>query len=212
MSHASLVGEFSNDPSFLRRHLEPASLSNLTAFYPEEHYAYGSGPNTTYTNDFVLLQNIEQMEMVYTEAPVFGNKPVLVLTNGNCFSSCAIFTHVLKRHFGLKVVTVGGLPDEPIAISASCLGYTIPSINDGFQKPLQPKLRTTPFQVRVDLGLAGSALYVKSNKPCEFVYLAPDHRIFYNNENVASMERLWHDASQHFPNSGMPLKIDYPKT
>ena len=182
----------------------------LTAFYPEEHYASGSGPNTSYTNEFVKLDDVSEMVKIHIDAPVFGGKPVLVLTNGFCFSSCAIFTHVLKRHFGLKVVTVGGIPDEPMAISASCLGFTFASIND-ILGPMQPEKKTAPFQVRVDLSYAASAMYVNSKVPCEFVYLGPDHRIFYNNENVASMESLWHEASQHFPDKGMPLKIDYRK-
>ena len=212
VSHASLVGKLYNSPSYLGSYLEPASLNHLTAFYPEKHYAYRAGPNTTYTNDFVPLENVAEMEMVHNDAPVFGDKPVLVLTNGNCFSSCAIFTHVLKSHFGLEVVTVGGIRNESIAISASCLGFTTPSINDEILKPDQAEImttRSTPFQVKVDLAYAASAMYVNSHVPCEFVYLEPDNRIFYTNENIESMERLWLDASQHFPNQGMPLKIDY---
>ena len=66
-----------------------------------------------------------------TAASAFVDRPVLVLTNGfyMYFSVGAMFTHVLKCHFGLKVVTVGGIRDKPIAIRVFCLGFTKISMN-----------------------------------------------------------------------------------
>ena len=210
-----MAGDFYNKYSNISsNYVDAVSLNNLTAFFPEKHYAYGPkhdmGPNTTYTNDFVQREDINFMKALRT--PFFGKKPLLVLTNGNCFSSCAIFTHVLKRHFGLIVVTVGGIPKKPIAISASCVGFTTPSFNEEILLKAQQfglKNYPPPFQVKVDLGYAASAMYVSSDVPCEFKYMAPDHRIFYDNDNVASLERVWKDAAQHFPAKGMPRKIDY---
>ena len=223
-SHPFLVGEYYNKYTDISSdYVDAASMKVLTAFFPEEHFTYKPGPNTTYTNDFVVgevfraikymdIPQIRYRKRFMSGTPFFGDKPVLVLTNGVCFSSCAIFTHVLKSHFGLQVVTVGGIPNEPMPISASCLGFSKLSLNDEILQNAQNlglKNYPPPFQVKVDLGYAASAMYVNSNVPCEFVYLAPDHRIFYDTYNVYDFVRLWEEAAQHFPDKGMPLKNEY---
>ncbi|CAI5943441.1 unnamed protein product [Closterium sp. NIES-65] len=62
---------------------------------------------------------------VKEEQPVFGDRLFLVLSDGDCFSTCAVLTHLLGKRHKVPMVTVGGLPNQPLDVSSSCLGFTL---------------------------------------------------------------------------------------
>lgn len=109
-----------------------------------------NGPGGYYSNSFVTGDDIRGMSILGSKYPPgLHNRPMMVLTDGNCFSACAIFTHVMRKKYGTKIVTVGGLLNQSMSASSSCLGFVEGSMQDvvaGLQGKIQglPK----PFQVR----------------------------------------------------------------
>ncbi|CAI5492399.1 unnamed protein product [Closterium sp. Naga37s-1] len=144
------------------------------------------------------------LEKVPFRGPVFGNRPLVIVTNGNCFSACAIFTHNLRKRFNVKHVTVGGVLGEPLGISASCMGATMPSLETGVTNfltgtkladhPRAPK----PFPYNVVQGVAVVQGYVEDKVPCEYVFLPGDQHVDLTMDKVANPALVWEEASQYF--------------
>ncbi|CAI5998155.1 unnamed protein product [Closterium sp. NIES-64] len=89
-----------------------------------------AGPAGNYSAPFKMTDRFTGKE----RQPVFGGRPFLVLSDGNCFSACAILTHVLGKRHKVPMVTVGGLPNQPPDVGSSCLGqhhinYTVDLID-----------------------------------------------------------------------------------
>ena len=164
------------------------------------HYKAFGGPGGYYTQSFVTGDDVKGMELLGEKYPPgFSGRPIMALTDGNCFSACAIFTHVMKKRFGMKVVTVGGLTSQPMSISSSCLGFVEGSLQDVIS-PLQGKINglPAPFEMNVDLAYAAAAMYVGSEVPCEYEFLQADARVYYDLPSMEDVGLLWQRAAAHF--------------
>ena len=188
-----------------KEYLTPNTTAPAT-FTPYHFTAFKNGaPGGFYSNNFVLGDSINAMSALGDNSPPgLGSKPLLVLTNGNCFSSCAIFTHVLQKRYGLKVVTVGGVNNRYLSTGSSCLGYTVPSLQE-FISDLKGKVKglPKPFEMNVDLGFASTAMFVNSWIPCEFEFLPGSNRIHYDLASFKNIRLLWERAMAFFPTVGL---------
>ena len=182
---------------------------NVTApatFTPYHFTAFKKGaPGGYYSNNFVTGEDIKGMSLLGNNSPPgLGSTPLLVLTNGNCFSACAIFTHVMQKRYSLKVVTVGGLTNQSLSSGSSCLGFTEESLQK-YIAPLEGKVQglPKPFQMNVDLSFASAAMYVNSWIPCEYEFIPGNNRIFYDLASYNNIGLLWQKASAFFPTTGL---------
>ncbi|CAI6005286.1 unnamed protein product [Closterium sp. NIES-64] len=84
---------------------------------------------------------------VKEEQPVFGDRLFLVLSDGDCFSTCAVLTHLLGKRHKVPMVTVGGLPNQPLDKGSM------------------------PLKVQGGVRMAFTNAYVDSEIPCKFEFL-----------------------------------------
>ncbi|CAI5486155.1 unnamed protein product [Closterium sp. Naga37s-1] len=137
------------------------------------------------------------------QQPVFGDRPFLVLSDGNCFSACSILTHVLGKRHKVPMVTVGGLPNQPPDVGSSCLGFTIPDIYamaPGLSNlaALVPKMASLPLKVKGSVGMAFTNGYVDSEIPCEFEFLPSQHHINYTVDLIDKPWAIWSEVAKLF--------------
>ncbi|CAI5471646.1 unnamed protein product [Closterium sp. Yama58-4] len=170
--------------------------------FQEEKFSQDGQPGVY--SDLFKLATFPGLEKVPFRGPVFGTWPLVIVTNGNCFSACAIFTHNLRKRFDVKHVTVGGVMGQPLGISASCMGATMPSLETGVTNfltgtkladhPRAPK----PFPYNVVQGVAVVQGYVEDKVPCEYVFLPGDQHVELTMDKVANPALVWTEASQYF--------------
>ncbi|CAI5493260.1 unnamed protein product [Closterium sp. Naga37s-1] len=137
------------------------------------------------------------------QQPVLGDRPFLVLSDGNCFSSCGILTHVLGKRHKVPMVTVGGLPNQPPDVGSSCLGFTehnIYSMAPGLTKlaALMPQNASLPLKVKGAVGMAFANGYVDSEIPCEFEFLPSQHHINYTVDLIDKPWAMWSEVAKLF--------------
>ncbi|CAI5486148.1 unnamed protein product [Closterium sp. Naga37s-1] len=137
------------------------------------------------------------------QQPVFGDRPFLVLSDGNCFSSCGILTHVLGKRHKVPMVTVGGLPNQPPDVGSSCIGFTehsIYSMAPGLTNlaALMPQNASLPLKVKGAVGMAFTNGYVDSEIPCEFEFLPSQHHINYTVDLIDKPWALWTEVAKLF--------------
>ncbi|CAI5975564.1 unnamed protein product [Closterium sp. NIES-65] len=135
--------------------------------------------------------------------PIFGDRPFMVLSDGNCFSACAILTHVLGKRHKVPMVTVGGLPNQPPDVGSSCLGFTLPdvySMAPGLRNlaALEPMNSPPPLKVKGSVGMAFTNGYVDSEIPCEFEFLPSQHHINYTVDLIDKPWAMWSEVAKLF--------------
>ncbi|CAI5483834.1 unnamed protein product [Closterium sp. Yama58-4] len=196
--------------------------SSATFFYNASNYCnvaetaglkgpadFGPFQEIQYTEDgqpgnYSARVKLTEMLTLYDQSDDFSGLPMVVVSDGTCFSACAVLTHMLKRKFNVPMVTVGGLRDQPIAVSSSCLGGTLGSLDDGISLPLvgtplanDPRA-TKPFRMQIDLAFAMLQAYgsekadsqgvgggsASQEIPCEFDFLEADAHIDLTMEMV----------------------------
>ncbi|CAI5475940.1 unnamed protein product [Closterium sp. Yama58-4] len=138
---------------------------------------------------------------VKEEQPVLGERPFLVLSDGDCFSACAVLTHVLGKRHKVPMVTVGGLPNQPPDVSSSCLGFTLTdfyAVAHGLDKlaAMQPQQASLPLKVQGAVRMAFTNAYVDSEIPCEFEFLPSQHHVNYTVDLIDKPWAMWNEASQ----------------
>ncbi|KAK3322649.1 hypothetical protein B0H66DRAFT_620373 [Apodospora peruviana] len=149
----------------------PANGSEFTSF--EDFY----GPFKSYLNggNYTSPAIIRTWDMLHLESfqfrPPFEEPPfqpdnIVILTDGQCASACAILTDILVNYHGIRTVAIGGRPIEaPMQAIGEIKGgpvetFTLfPSFNStpkGLELPprrnYKPPLRTTGFGESVNLG------------------------------------------------------------
>ncbi|CAI5486186.1 unnamed protein product [Closterium sp. Naga37s-1] len=192
-------------------------LSSARDYTPLQNVSFSiAGRRGTYTADF--KQNFDYFYGPFAEQPglsepFFGARPFLFLADGDCFSTCAILTHMLGKRYKVPMVTVGGFLDQPVSVSASCLGYTMLSLNCDVSVPLS---RTThandpraskPFKTNMDVSMAFTNGYVDSGVPCEFEFLPSQRHVDYTVDRIDKPEVIWSDVAKLFPELPLPPVI-----
>ncbi|GJP39910.1 hypothetical protein CLOM_g24234 [Closterium sp. NIES-68] len=183
---------------------EATPMKSATDFKPFQNLQFSSDGQPGVYSGLFKLSTFPGLEKIPFQRPVFGSRPFVIVTNGNCFSACAIFTHNLRKRFGVKHVTVGGVMGQPLGISASCMGATMPSLETGVTNfltgtkfadhPRAPK----PFPYNVVQGVAVVQGFVQEQVPCEYVFLPGDRHVNLTMDKVANPALVWAEASQYF--------------
>ncbi|CAI5535027.1 unnamed protein product [Closterium sp. Naga37s-1] len=192
-------------------------LSSSQDYTPLQNVSFSAaGRAGTYTADFKLdFGKIygELAEKPGSAEPFFGARPFLFLADGDCFSTCAILTHMLGKRYKVPMVTVGGFLNQPMSVSALCLGYTMRSLNCDVSVPLS---RTThandpraskPFKTNMDVSMAFTNGYVDSTVPCEFEFLPSQRHVDYTVDRIDKPEVIWSDVAKLFPELPLPPVI-----
>eukprot|EP01117_Protostelium_nocturnum_P011215 TRINITY_DN4072_c0_g1_i2.p1 TRINITY_DN4072_c0_g1~~TRINITY_DN4072_c0_g1_i2.p1 ORF type:complete len:590 (-),score=114.76 TRINITY_DN4072_c0_g1_i2:98-1867(-) len=132
---------------------------------------------------------------------------ILLLTDGHCGSTCAVFSNLLSTvHNHVRTVTVGGLPNrKDMSFSTFAGGIVLTdqalfAANDRFkiQAPFVPKKWPTDVSMRVphmELYLNDKAQY-----PVEFVFLGSDFKldVWPSVYNQSSFRPLYNQVNQLF--------------
>ncbi|CAI5493255.1 unnamed protein product [Closterium sp. Naga37s-1] len=140
---------------------------------------------------------------VTQKEPVFGDRPFVVLSDGNCYSACAVLTHVLGKRHKVPMVAVGGLPNQPPDVSSSCLGFTLTdyyAMAEGLYKlaATDPQKGSMPLKVQGMLTMAFTNAYVDSEIPCEFEFLPSQHHINYTVDLIDKPWAMWTEVAKLF--------------
>ncbi|CAI5464268.1 unnamed protein product [Closterium sp. Yama58-4] len=192
---------------------ESAGLKGPADFGPFQEIQYSEDGQA---GNYSARVKLTEMLTLYDQSDDFSGLPMVVVSDGTCFSACAVLTHILKRKFNVPMVTVGGLKNRPIAVSSSCLGGTLGSLDYGISLPLagtpladDPRA-TKPFKMQVDLAFAMLQAYgsekadsqgvdrgASANQeiPCEFDFLEADAHIDLTMEMVEFPKVLWAAAA-----------------
>ncbi|GJP32618.1 hypothetical protein CLOM_g17230 [Closterium sp. NIES-68] len=185
-------------------------LQSTQDYTPLQNISFtgAAGSSGIYTADFKLyFENFYNglTDQPGSSEPFFGSRPFLFLADGDCFSTCAILTHMLGKRYQVPMVTVGGLLNQPVSVSASCLGYTMLSLNCDVSVPLSRTSHATdpqaskPFKTNMDVGMAFTNGYVDSKVPCEFEFLPSQRHIDYTVDLIDKPEAIWSEAAKLFP-------------
>ncbi|KAI9708968.1 MAG: hypothetical protein M1820_003662 [Bogoriella megaspora] len=138
---------------------------------------------------------------------LWQGKNIVMLTDGTCTSTCALFVEMMAQDAGARTVAVGGRPEpgpmQAASGSRGALSYTSDDLDGDFVEAGQ--LNTTAVAalplVR-DPGMYITYLgftlrdQIRSNAtvPNQFLYLPADCRIYWTFANFYDYGRLWHDV------------------
>ncbi|CAI5466438.1 unnamed protein product [Closterium sp. Yama58-4] len=154
--------------------LNGTALSSAFGYAPFRELRFTeAGPAGNYSAPFKMKY---QFAWDVTE-PVFGDRPFLVLSDGNCFSACAILTHVLGKRHKVPMVTVGGLSKLATVL---------------------PENASLPLKVKGSVGMAFTNGYVDSKIPCEFEFLPSWHHINYTVDLIDKPWAIWNEVAKLF--------------
>ncbi|CAI5492905.1 unnamed protein product [Closterium sp. Naga37s-1] len=188
---------------------ETAGLKGPADFGPFQELQYSTDGQP---GNYSARVKLTEMLTLYDQSDDFSGLPMVVVSDGTCFSACAVLTHILKRKVNVPMVTVGGLKDRPIAVSSSCLGGTLGSLDNGISLPLvgtplaEDPRATKPFKMQIDLAFAMLQAYrpreggvrgggTGEEIPCEFDFLEADAHIDLTMEMVDFPKVLWAAAA-----------------
>ncbi|KAF8851590.1 hypothetical protein BDZ45DRAFT_750549 [Acephala macrosclerotiorum] len=212
--------------------IQATSTINLTHFSTYKDLA---GPNRIYGDNFMATTRANLSDLLMTSgfsvygygdlpsipSAAFEAQNIVMLLDGGCGSTCAIFAEFMKSQGGVRSVAVGGraqtgpmqgvggskgaqeLPYEiletyrdDVPIVASLLKNP-PAMPTGVSIP--PSLSDyTPLGSKARLNVGGRVNFRNnirdgdtSQTPLQFVYEAANCRIFYEAEDIFDMSNLW---------------------
>ncbi|CZR66660.1 uncharacterized protein PAC_16561 [Phialocephala subalpina] len=146
-------------------------------------------------------------------SPPWAAEDIILLSDGICDSSCALFMEMMHHEAGVRVVAAGGLPTTgPMQAPSGSRGASdydleVLDANIGFaQQILQSQNspeqnflpnRTTAMDVYVTYADINLRDQVRRNEtiPLQFAYEAADCRIFYTPKTVYNYTALWQYAA-----------------
>jgi len=144
------------------------------------------------------------------EAQVWAPEDIVILTDGLCSSTCALFVELMTHQAGVRTVTVGGRPTTgPMQAASGSRGarvYEARELDDDFRFVADIIKNTTATALlpdRSDSGIwiTSAGINVRDQvrdddpTPLQFKYQAADCRMYYTLKNVFNMTRLWHDVA-----------------
>ncbi|CAI5946757.1 unnamed protein product [Closterium sp. NIES-65] len=180
--------------------LNGTNLTSVFGYAPfRERRFTAAGPAGNYSAPFKMTDRFTGKE----RQPVFGGRPFRVLSDGNCFSACAILTHILGKRHKVPMVTVGGLPNQPPDVGSSCLGFTLMNFADMAASLRQlsamaPDSASLPLNVKGTIAMALTNGYVDSEIPCEFEFLPSQHHINYTVDLIDKPWAMWSEVAKLF--------------
>ncbi|KAL1612152.1 hypothetical protein SLS60_000376 [Paraconiothyrium brasiliense] len=135
---------------------------------------------------------------------------IVILTDGLCASTCAIFVEMMNQA-GVRTVAVGGRPDpgpmQALSGSRGARLYDSSQLDDDFtfvSDTIGNSTAAAQLPSRSDSGMwittAGinirDQVRAKDTTPLQFKYEAADCRLYYTLDNVFHTTRLWRDAAK----------------
>ncbi|KAI1735463.1 hypothetical protein F4680DRAFT_469992 [Xylaria scruposa] len=151
-----------------------------------------------------------------TLAPAQGTAPwapedIIILTDGDCSSACALFVEMMHHEAGVRTVTVGGRPTTgPMQAvggtrGARSLSTDILDNNINFARELlvgTPEADFLPNRTEaLDVFVVGAAVNLRDQvragetTPLQFAYEAADCRIYYTPATIFNYTALWQYAA-----------------
>ncbi|KAF4887028.1 Peptidase S41 family protein ustP [Colletotrichum fructicola] len=209
----------------------PEILSDaVTSVYNENHEAYDSWADL-YGPQFIGEQNVTHLlrynlseEFDFsTQEQVFDAENIVVVTDGQCASTCTIFTGLLVREQGVRSITLGGRPMESAmqviggVEGAQVLNFInlqqfvaqvgLNASQSNFTEYLEaafdvlPSIEEPPLLPA--LAEAGSFNYRNAyargdfnGYPEQFKYEASNCRLFYTAEMIVDPVAIWNTTAQ----------------
>ncbi|TVY84307.1 Peptidase S41 family protein [Lachnellula suecica] len=152
-------------------------------------------------------------EKTSATATPFAAENIIMLSDGNCASSCALFMEMMHHEAGVRVVAVGGRPTTgPMQAPAGTRGaiqydtvtldgsissvQTVLEENNSPQQGFLPD-RTDTGEVYVTYASVNLRDQVRMGEttPLQFAYVAADCRIFYTMNTIFNYTNLWQYAA-----------------
>ncbi|KAI1756077.1 hypothetical protein F4782DRAFT_320022 [Xylaria castorea] len=151
-----------------------------------------------------------------TLAPTQGTAPwapndIIILTDGDCSSACALFVEMMHHEAGVRTVTVGGRPSTgPMQAvggtrGARSLSTDILDNNINFARELLVGTGEADFLPNrteaLDVFVVGAAVNLRDQvragetTPLQFAYEAADCRIYFTPATVFNYTALWQRAA-----------------
>ncbi|KUJ16945.1 uncharacterized protein LY89DRAFT_684938 [Mollisia scopiformis] len=146
-------------------------------------------------------------------APPFAAEDIIMLSDGICASSCALFMEMMHHEAGVRVVAVGGRPTTgPMQAPAGTRGAiqydtdnldgSISSVQTVLQQNLSPEQNFLPnrsdtgdvFVTYASVNLRDQ-VRINETTPLQFAFEAADCRIFYTINTVFNYTLLWKYAA-----------------
>ncbi|KAF4541939.1 Peptidase S41 family protein [Lasiodiplodia theobromae] len=199
------------------------NFTSWSAFYGPRHYN---------DDDFSLTEQYNLSSPVFADTAFngwfldpeqWGTAPwrpdqILLLTDGTCSSTCALFVELMTQQIGVRTLAVGGRPGagpmQTASGSRGALEYTANDIdididwvngrmdlndnagNESAYGNLRP-LRERDSGMWVSYAGFNLRDQIRENDtvPLQFKYEAANCRMYYTLDNVWNMTRLWLDAA-----------------
>ncbi|KAI1738196.1 hypothetical protein F4680DRAFT_426408 [Xylaria scruposa] len=150
---------------------------------------------------------------VANASPPFAASDIVILSDGICDSSCALFMELMHHEAGVHTIAVGGLPNGgPMQAPSGSRGareYDISVLDsniDFAQTILQsldsPNATFLPNRTEAnDMFILGASINLRDQvrrgqtTPLQFAYLPADCRIYYTPQTVYNYTKLWEHAA-----------------
>ncbi|GAB7344689.1 hypothetical protein MBLNU457_3168t1 [Dothideomycetes sp. NU457] len=219
--------------------LSPAAnpLVNYQLNVDEDNQNFGSwsdfyGPDTIYGDNFTSLFRQNLTNILSTNLfPLSGynnrsNLPpqpfksenIVILTDGVCGSTCAVFLEFMKTQGKVKSIAIGGRPQAApmqavgatkgarliqfstiylavISFAATMSASQLLSLSSGplgaIYNATQPLIRTNGGQNAAVNGLNNYRMSDPTQTPLQFVYEAADCRLFYTPAMIQNVTNVW---------------------
>jgi hypothetical protein len=159
----------------------------------------------------------------YSYEQPWAAEDIILLSNGLCHSTCAIFANLMKLNGGVKSVVVGGLPtDGPMQTVSGTRGCSVQTwglmdtFSSGLQEERPATLRRlgiteddvatlpTPLSNATWLGADAAAYNAldivnpdNEDAPRQFVYEGANCRLFYTPDMIRDVTQLWRAAAKY---------------
>jgi hypothetical protein len=151
----------------------------------------------------------------------FEAKNIVMLMDGTCGSTCAIFAEFMKMQGGVQAIAVGGKPEDgPMQGVAGSKGSQVYTFQQVFSEAYKAFKAVPEHEAELNKTEMGELLYAqrplyrsawtpkgiarsrinlrdtirigdKTETPLEFVYEASDCRLFYTSEMIRNVTSLW---------------------
>ncbi|EMC91826.1 hypothetical protein BAUCODRAFT_38961 [Baudoinia panamericana UAMH 10762] len=185
-----------------REFFGPVHLHNDT-FSQTEQYNLSSA---VFNNNAL---NIDYPDCYYNSTcepnALWDGKDIVLLTDGGCLSTCALFVEMMVQ-MGASTVAIGGLPKNGAMQASGSRGatayssdqldydvYTASNINGTAAAQLPQDWDTGMVITHAGLTLR-DAIRTNYSTPLNFLYLPADCRLYWSLTNFNNYTRLWHDV------------------
>ncbi|CAI2164814.1 18490_t:CDS:2 [Funneliformis geosporum] len=135
------------------------------------------------------------------------SEDMIILTNGNCGSSCSLITQRMAEMFNVKTVGVGGYKDTPLSYASFPGGmvYLDHALNielEGLELFKNETLKDSlpsPFNNTVIMSFTLREVYdVNDDRVLEFTYKPAKYRLYYDEQSARDPSKLWLKVAKIF--------------